>query len=759
MYLECDGGDGRIRVELGPSQPRVTLGRLEGCELRVQDPTVSRRHCEFTWSGGTVEAKDLGSSGGTWTGESRVERHTLQPGESVRCGALVVRLIDDMAGADMAGAARGGEAGASRGRGPERTSGEDDFEMPPRRRRQAAEAPAEQAPEPGGGEVDEWGFTKSPAKGEILDEYGFSASPGGGVPMLDEGFGAADDGFGPPDDDYGGRPPKGRSGGGGGGGGALVDDDPGRDDDFRGQKRSRGGDDDGFSSPPREEVRADEPVRAAEPAPAARAATLVGFTLVCIETSGNERRVPLVRDRAMVLGRAGDVDIIVSNPGISRRHCELTWRGDSVELRDLGSSGGTLIDGAKIQRATLGAGGLFVCADLLCKIDAEMSAGGAGAGAPSPAPRPAQTSWQLIYEDRGQGEVHVDLPRGCELVLGRNPDVDVRLDDRSVGRRHASVRFDGTDLVITDLDSTNGTFFDEQRIKSRVLKSGDRLRCGNHAIRFVAQTGGVASADDGWGDDWDDAREMGPPSWHLVFTDGTGRVCHETMDETFRVLAVGGDSACEISVAGRALEPDHCEITWEEGVLIATDLQTNSGTRVNGKPIDEHVLRNGEIIECGTLRLHVVRGCDSSGRGSSGGTEDAELWLRRFRARDHGLCVLYGNDVWPDDDGSDEPERQDLTVWADGEAQLELQIGDERSTVSGGIGSGVLDALFSALARTGFPETGGSKPARDESVIELTAFQEGTQATALLGRRALSRSEPYREASELLRAIAAELQA
>ncbi|MEZ4268931.1 MAG: FHA domain-containing protein [Myxococcota bacterium] len=751
MYLECDGANGRMRVELGPSQPRVTLGRLEGCELRVQDPTVSRRHCEFTWSRGGVEAKDLGSSGGTWAGDSRVERHTMRPGESVRCGALVVLLVDD-------------EAAASPGRGQGRSAEDEDFDMPPpRRRRQAQEAPPEQGPGPGGGEVDEWGFAKSPAGGAVLDEYGFSASPSGGVPLMDDGFGSADDGFGavddgfgPADDGYGGPPPKGRRGG---GGGALVDDDPERDDEFRGRKRSSSERDDGFSGD-RQSARVEEEPRAAEPAPASRAPVLIGYTLVCIETNGNERRVPLPRDKPMVLGRAADVDINVSNPGISRRHCELRWRGEAVELRDLGSSGGTLIDGKKIQQATLGAGGLFVCADLLCKIDGEMAAGsGAGASGASPAPRPAQTSWQLIYEDSGQGEVRVDLSRGREFILGRNPDVDVRLDDRSVGRRHASVRFDGTDLVITDLDSTNGTFFDEQRIKSRVLKSGDRVRCGNYPLRFVAQTGGVASADDGWGDDWDDAREMGPPSWHLVFTDGDGRVCHETMDETFRVLAVGDDSACEISVRGRNLEPDHCEVTWEEGVLIATDLQTDTGTLVNGKPIDEQVLRNGDIIECGTLRLHVVRGCDSSGRGAGGSGEDAEMWLRRFRVRDPGLCVLYGSDVWPDDDGADEPERRDLTIWADGEAQLELQIGDERSTLSGGVGSGVLDALFAALARTGFPETGASKPARDESVIELTAFQDDTQATALLGRRALSRSEPYREVSELLRAIASELQA
>ncbi|MCB9727020.1 MAG: FHA domain-containing protein [Deltaproteobacteria bacterium] len=719
MYLECDGGDGRIRVELGPSQPRVTLGRLEGCEMRVQDPTVSRRHCEFTWSGGTVQAKDLGSSGGTWVDETRIEQKTLQPGDAIRCGALVVRLIDDEA--------------PQRRRAP----AEDDVDVP-RRRRRPDDAPAEPAPGPVAGEVDEWGFSKAPPGGAALDEFGFSASPSGGVPLLDDGFGAADDGFGAVDDGFG--PP---------------DEDLGRS---RGRGRGAAAEDDDFDPPPRRargEGGGGASAQEASPDPArtqgTRPAAPAGFTLICVDTTGSERRVPLLRDTALVLGRAAGVDIQVPNPGISRRHCELRWSGDVVELRDLGSSGGTLIDGARVQSATLRGGDHFVCADLLCRIEAE-----AGAGGGAPAARPAQTNWQLIYEHAGHGEVRVDIPRGRELILGRNPDVDVRLEDRSVGRRHASVRWDGNELVVKDLDSTNGTFYEDKRVSRHVVKSGDRMRCGHYPIRFVAQTGGVATADDGWGDDWNDAEEMGPPSWHLVFTDADGRVCHETMDETFRVLAVGDDAACEISVAGRQLEPDHCEITWEEGVLIATDLQTERGTLVNGKRVDEHVLRNGDVIECGALRLHVVRGCDSSGRGASGGGEDVELWLRRFRGRDPGLCVVYGVDVWPDDD-TDEPERQELTVWADGEAQLELDLGEERTTRTGSIRSGVLDALFSALSRSGFPETGGKPPERDESVIEVTAFQDDTQATVLLGRRALSRSEPYREASELLRAIAAEL--
>ncbi len=71
-----------------------------------------------------------------------------------------------------------------------------------------------------------------------------------------------------------------------------------------------------------------------------------------------------------------------------------------------------------------------------------------------------------------------DAPR---IVIGRGEGCEVRLPDPSVSHRHASVRQRGTDYVIVDEGSTNGTFVGPVRLSPqapRVVRSGDLVRVG-----------------------------------------------------------------------------------------------------------------------------------------------------------------------------------------------------------------------------------------------------------------------------------------
>ncbi len=71
-----------------------------------------------------------------------------------------------------------------------------------------------------------------------------------------------------------------------------------------------------------------------------------------------------------------------------------------------------------------------------------------------------------------------DAPR---IVIGRGDGCEVRLPDPSVSHRHASVRQRGTDYVIIDEGSTNGTFVGPVRLSPqapRVVRSGDLVRVG-----------------------------------------------------------------------------------------------------------------------------------------------------------------------------------------------------------------------------------------------------------------------------------------
>jgi pSer/pThr/pTyr-binding forkhead associated (FHA) protein len=74
--------------------------------------------------------------------------------------------------------------------------------------------------------------------------------------------------------------------------------------------------------------------------------------------------------------------------------------------------------------------------------------------------------------------ITLDAPR---IVIGRGEGCEVRLPDPSVSHRHATLRQRGTDYVIIDEGSTNGTFVGPVRLSPqapRVLRSGDLIRVG-----------------------------------------------------------------------------------------------------------------------------------------------------------------------------------------------------------------------------------------------------------------------------------------
>lgn len=69
-------------------------------------------------------------------------------------------------------------------------------------------------------------------------------------------------------------------------------------------------------------------------------------------------------------------------------------------------------------------------------------------------------------------------------VIGRTPPADIVLAEAGVSRSHCRIAVDGSDLVVEDLNSTNGTFIDEARIEQpTVLPVGSILRVASQSLR------------------------------------------------------------------------------------------------------------------------------------------------------------------------------------------------------------------------------------------------------------------------------------
>jgi len=78
------------------------------------------------------------------------------------------------------------------------------------------------------------------------------------------------------------------------------------------------------------------------------------------------------------------------------------------------------------------------------------------------------------------------LQTGTSLI-GRAHNAEIRLTDDGVSRQHASLRYDGKSMWVSDLDSRNGTFVNGTRLTELVqLKDGDKIQVGRTTVlRFA----------------------------------------------------------------------------------------------------------------------------------------------------------------------------------------------------------------------------------------------------------------------------------
>jgi pSer/pThr/pTyr-binding forkhead associated (FHA) protein len=93
--------------------------------------------------------------------------------------------------------------------------------------------------------------------------------------------------------------------------------------------------------------------------------------------------------------------------------------------------------------------------------------------------------WILRIVTEGQPEKTFRILPGNERTIGRATGADFIIDAALVSRVHCRVSAlaDGQ-LEIRDLESTNGTYVNGERIETARLASGDRLQVGR--VEFVA---------------------------------------------------------------------------------------------------------------------------------------------------------------------------------------------------------------------------------------------------------------------------------
>jgi pSer/pThr/pTyr-binding forkhead associated (FHA) protein len=87
-----------------------------------------------------------------------------------------------------------------------------------------------------------------------------------------------------------------------------------------------------------------------------------------------------------------------------------------------------------------------------------------------------------VLDGADRGRVFPDL--NPPITIGREEGNTIQLNDERVSRYHVKIQEDHNRLVITDLESTNGTKVNNEDVQLRILRFGDMIQLGRSVLLF-----------------------------------------------------------------------------------------------------------------------------------------------------------------------------------------------------------------------------------------------------------------------------------
>jgi pSer/pThr/pTyr-binding forkhead associated (FHA) protein len=249
--------------------------------------------------------------------------------------------------------------------------------------------------------------------------------------------------------------------------------------------------------------------------------------------------------------------------------------------------------------------------------------------------------WKLCVVDDESNRTVVKLVRG-DYSVGRAEDSTIRLTERNISRAHARIFREGEDeWKLEDKGSYTGSFVNGERVAgSRPLKHGDTIQLGDYRLELMDEMQQAVEAKA-----LDQAVTAAQLPDRLVVVQGPNLGTVYPLLE--QKLLVGRGEECQIALDDASVSRVHVEVLRTEHGLMILDQGSSNGLRINGADLPSAMLRSGDVVELGDVRLKFV----------PSGVEDVVTQAAPVSARapdstpiprsrtGRGTLVLYGGAV------------------------------------------------------------------------------------------------------------------
>ncbi len=362
------------------------------------------------------------------------------------------------------------------------------------------------------------------------------------------------------------------------------------------------------------------------------------LTLHYPDGSSDKRQLELGTTRVGRESEHNDIVIPETYSSVSRRHFELQRTESGWQLTNLGALNGVQLEGEFVE----GSRGLEDGAEIRigsAELDQQIritfregtlgevlpSASEGGEAEPEAevgrAAEPVEDG--AYFEIRPLGAEPRKAPiAGERVILGRGEGSDVRLQEPYVSARHAEIVRGEDTYRIADLDSTNGTWLNGDRLTPRqpaVLGDGAVVRIGDE--RLGASIGLTFH---------NPVEREGVPS---------GYAAGQLRELGREAVLLGRESDADIQLASPTVSRRHAVMEWVDGQHVLHDLGSLNGTYVNGERIERRQLQDGDLI---SIQGHLLRfqGGELRQFESQGVRLDARNLIQRVQGQDGTRTIL-----------------------------------------------------------------------------------------------------------------------